>query len=108
MWSDAYTKVVPRDFKTTIGEFQPQFAGYDQQDSQELMGFLLDGLHVSVCECMLYGCGECVCVCVCVCLVMCVFVYVCVVCECFCVCVCVIVVWRCVFLCVVKLSQFLS
>lgn len=47
MWSHAYTKVIPRDFKVTIGEFQPQFAGYDQQDSQEFLGFLLDGLHVS-------------------------------------------------------------
>lgn len=45
MWSDSFTKVVPRVFKKTIGEFQPQFAGYQQQDSQELMGFLLDGLH---------------------------------------------------------------
>ena len=45
MWSDRYTKVVPREFKRTIGEFRPQFAGYDQQDSQELMNFLLDGLH---------------------------------------------------------------
>lgn len=48
MWSNNYTKVVPRDFKRTIGEFQPQFAGYDQQDSQEFLGFLLDGLHVSI------------------------------------------------------------
>ena len=47
IWSGVYSKVVPREFKTTIGEFQPQFAGYDQQDSQELMNFLLDGLHVS-------------------------------------------------------------
>lgn len=39
-------KVVPRELKTAIGEFQPQFAGYDQQDAQELMNFLLDGLHV--------------------------------------------------------------
>jgi ubiquitin C-terminal hydrolase len=47
MWSNAYCKIIPRDFKYTIGEFQPQFAGYDQQDSQEFLGFLLDGLHVS-------------------------------------------------------------
>lgn len=47
IWSGAYSVAVPREFKTTIGEFQPQFAGYDQQDSQELMGFLLDGLNVS-------------------------------------------------------------
>lgn len=46
MWSNAYSKIIPRDFKVTIGEFQPQFAGYDQQDSQEFLGFLLDGLHV--------------------------------------------------------------
>eukprot|EP01038_Epipyxis_sp_PR26KG_P005667 gene5667-7824_t len=45
MWSGSYTRIVPREFKTTIGEFQPQFAGYEQQDSQEFMGFLLDGLH---------------------------------------------------------------
>lgn len=52
MWNDGYTKIVPREFKTTIGEFQPQFAGYDQQDSQELMAFLLDGLHVSIVGCI--------------------------------------------------------
>lgn len=46
MWSNAYSKIIPREFKYTIGEFQPQFAGYDQQDSQEFLGFLLDGLHV--------------------------------------------------------------
>jgi ubiquitin carboxyl-terminal hydrolase 4/11 len=45
IWSDAYSIVVPRAFKRTIGEFQPQFAGYEQHDSQELMGFLIDGLH---------------------------------------------------------------
>ena len=46
MWSGSYLKIYPREFKTTIGDFQPQFAGYEQQDSQELMNFLLDGLHV--------------------------------------------------------------
>lgn len=28
-----------------MGRFAPQFSGYQQQDSQELMAFLLDGLH---------------------------------------------------------------
>ena len=28
-----------------VGRFAPQFSGYQQQDSQELMAFLLDGLH---------------------------------------------------------------
>lgn len=46
VWSGAYTKIVPREFKTVIGEYRPQFAGYEQQDSQEMMSCLLDGLHV--------------------------------------------------------------
>lgn len=45
MWSDNYSVVCPDEFKQTIGEFAPQFAGYQQQDSQEFMLFLLDGLH---------------------------------------------------------------
>ncbi|CAM9309721.1 unnamed protein product [Chrysoparadoxa australica] len=45
MWGGKYTIVVPAEFKKTISQFQPQFAGYHQQDSQELMSFLLDGLH---------------------------------------------------------------
>jgi len=28
-----------------IGRFAPQFMGYAQHDSQELLAFLLDGLH---------------------------------------------------------------
>jgi ubiquitin C-terminal hydrolase len=45
IWSNAYSLVIPRDFKNTIGEFRPQFAGNEQQDSQEFLNFLLDGLH---------------------------------------------------------------
>jgi ubiquitin carboxyl-terminal hydrolase 4/11 len=37
--------VTPREFKLTIGKFAPSFAGYGQQDTQELLAFLLDGLH---------------------------------------------------------------
>jgi ubiquitin C-terminal hydrolase len=37
--------VVPRDLKYVIGQHQPMFMGYQQQDSQELVTFLLDGLH---------------------------------------------------------------
>ena len=45
MWSGTYTVCAPSDFKKTIGEFQSQYKGNDQQDSQEFMSFLLDGLH---------------------------------------------------------------
>lgn len=29
----------------TISKFAPQFSGYQQHDSQELTGFMLDALH---------------------------------------------------------------
>lgn len=38
----AYT---PRQFKATIGRYGPNFSGYGQQDSQEFLLFLLDGLQ---------------------------------------------------------------
>lgn len=37
--------VAPTRFKEVVGKFAPQFSGYSQQDSQELVAFLLDGLH---------------------------------------------------------------
>lgn len=45
MWSGSMDCFVPRQFKYVVGSFAPQFSGYMQQDSQELMAFLLDGLH---------------------------------------------------------------
>lgn len=35
----------PLSYQTQVGRFAPQFSGYQQQDSQELLAFLLDGLH---------------------------------------------------------------
>ncbi|KIJ20849.1 hypothetical protein PAXINDRAFT_165689 [Paxillus involutus ATCC 200175] len=35
----------PREFKLQLQRFAPQFSGYQQHDSQELVAFLLDGLH---------------------------------------------------------------
>ena len=35
----------PRQFKQTIGRYGPSFSGYGQQDSQEFLLFLLDGLQ---------------------------------------------------------------
>uniref|UniRef100_A0A8B9BQ93 Ubiquitin carboxyl-terminal hydrolase n=1 Tax=Anser brachyrhynchus TaxID=132585 RepID=A0A8B9BQ93_9AVES len=45
IWSGRQSHVAPRMFKTQVGRFAPQFSGYQQQDSQELLAFLLDGLH---------------------------------------------------------------
>ncbi|KZS94514.1 UCH-domain-containing protein [Sistotremastrum niveocremeum HHB9708] len=35
----------PREFKQVLAKFAPQFSGYQQHDAQELVAFLLDGLH---------------------------------------------------------------
>uniref|UniRef100_A0A8C5MMX4 Ubiquitin carboxyl-terminal hydrolase n=1 Tax=Leptobrachium leishanense TaxID=445787 RepID=A0A8C5MMX4_9ANUR len=45
LWNGQYKCLSPRDFKVTIGKINDQFAGYSQQDSQELLLFLMDGLH---------------------------------------------------------------
>ncbi|XP_046879026.1 ubiquitin carboxyl-terminal hydrolase 15-like isoform X2 [Hypomesus transpacificus] len=45
MWAGRNSYVTPRPFKTQVGRFAPQFSGYQQQDSHELLAFLLDGLH---------------------------------------------------------------
>jgi ubiquitin carboxyl-terminal hydrolase 4/11 len=44
-YDDESTSYSPRSFKRTIGERNPTFVGYGQQDSQELFQSLLDGLH---------------------------------------------------------------
>lgn len=38
-------EVEPRSFKKIIGEKCPMFAGYDQNDAQELLNFILDQVH---------------------------------------------------------------
>ena len=45
LWGAGQSAVVPREFKMALARFAPQFMGYAQQDSQELLAFLLDGLH---------------------------------------------------------------
>jgi ubiquitin carboxyl-terminal hydrolase 8 len=45
LWSRNGGSVVPRQFKKTLSKFAPQFVGMRQHDSQELLAFLLDGLH---------------------------------------------------------------
>lgn len=41
----APNSLAPRHFKSVIGRYAPAFSGYGQQDSQEFVGFLLDGLQ---------------------------------------------------------------
>lgn len=46
MWSSPPNSVqVPNSLKKQIGKLNETFAGFAQQDSQELLRFLLDGLH---------------------------------------------------------------
>ena len=45
IWSGKNSYTVPRNFKFNLSRFAPQFIGFQQQDSQELLAFLLDGLH---------------------------------------------------------------
>ncbi|CAO3674104.1 unnamed protein product [Rhizopus stolonifer] len=45
LWSGHSHSFAPRDFKYTIGKFNSSFYGYQQHDTQELLAFLLDGLH---------------------------------------------------------------
>ncbi|RKF64801.1 putative ubiquitin carboxyl-terminal hydrolase usp19 [Erysiphe neolycopersici] len=39
------SSITPRHFRNTIGRYAPSFSGYGQQDTQEFLGFLLDGLQ---------------------------------------------------------------
>ncbi|KAF7350667.1 Ubiquitin carboxyl-terminal hydrolase 4 [Mycena sanguinolenta] len=43
--SGSSTSYAPREFKAQLERFAPQYRGYQQHDSQELVALLLDGLH---------------------------------------------------------------
>jgi ubiquitin carboxyl-terminal hydrolase 8 len=45
LWLGDSPHYKPREFKSKLEQFAPQFQGYDQQDAQELIAFLLDGIH---------------------------------------------------------------
>eukprot|EP01080_Neovahlkampfia_damariscottae_P004225 gene4225-7562_t len=45
MWNGNSSSISPTQFKYVLSQFAPQFNGYRQHDSQELLSFLLDGLH---------------------------------------------------------------
>ena len=45
LWFGNKQAVAPWKFKKVISRFAPQFSGYNQHDSQELLVYFLDGLH---------------------------------------------------------------
>ncbi|XP_013885982.1 ubiquitin carboxyl-terminal hydrolase 2 [Austrofundulus limnaeus] len=46
IWTSSSSEAVcPSQFKTQIQRYAPRFVGYNQQDAQEFLRFLLDGLH---------------------------------------------------------------
>lgn len=45
VFNNKFKTVAPKKFKKAIGKVAPRFADYNQQDSQEFLTFLLDGLH---------------------------------------------------------------
>uniref|UniRef100_A0A8K9V8T1 Ubiquitin carboxyl-terminal hydrolase 8 n=1 Tax=Oncorhynchus mykiss TaxID=8022 RepID=A0A8K9V8T1_ONCMY len=58
LWSGLYKCISPRDFKVTIGKINESFSGQEQQDSQELLLFLMDGLHEDLNKCEHYNIKE--------------------------------------------------
>ncbi len=44
-WSGHCKTIAPKRFKSILGQFNQQFISNEQQDAQELLLFLLDGLH---------------------------------------------------------------
>lgn len=45
MWREDTTRVAPRNFKWQVGQFAEQFSGFGQQDSMELIEYVLSGLQ---------------------------------------------------------------
>ncbi|WOL10894.1 ubiquitin carboxyl-terminal hydrolase 8-like isoform X1 [Canna indica] len=45
LWAPGQTSIAPHVFKAKLASFAPQFYGFSQHDCQELLAFLLDGLH---------------------------------------------------------------
>ncbi|XP_032446589.1 ubiquitin carboxyl-terminal hydrolase 32 isoform X6 [Xiphophorus hellerii] len=45
LWSGTQKSIAPLKLRWTIAKYAPRFNGFQQQDSQELLAFLLDGLH---------------------------------------------------------------
>jgi len=53
MWSGNERVLTPTDLKYVTGEFAQQFSGWGQQDSHELITFILDGIHEDLNRCLI-------------------------------------------------------
>ncbi|KAK2167378.1 hypothetical protein NP493_1276g00053 [Ridgeia piscesae] len=51
LWTTNESSVSPNDFKSRISKFAPRFVGYNQQDAQEFLIYLLEGLHEDLNRC---------------------------------------------------------
>ena len=52
VWKGNSGVISPHEMKSVIGQFAPQFAGFGQQDSHELITFMLDGIHEDLNRCI--------------------------------------------------------
>ncbi len=48
LWRDTRSVVDTSAFKDQVQRFAPRFMGYSQQDAQEFLRYLLEGLHEDV------------------------------------------------------------
>ncbi|KAF3705843.1 Ubiquitin carboxyl-terminal hydrolase 2 [Channa argus] len=48
LWTSVNEAISPSDFRSQIQRYAPKFVGCNQQDAQEFLRFLLDGLHNEV------------------------------------------------------------
>ena len=50
LWSGQYKSIAPTDFKKTIGRYEANFRGHEQQDAHELLSMLMSWLHNDINE----------------------------------------------------------
>ena len=48
LWRDSKSTVDTSAFKDQIQKFAPRFMGYSQQDAQEFLRYLLEGMHEDI------------------------------------------------------------